>query len=111
MNDSRQVPMRFHIHDRDHKFTANFDQVFVSERVEIVRTPFRAPKANAVAERRVRSIRHECLDHLLILNQRHLTCVLKEYLSYYNTCRPHQGLGQQTPDSTVTVPRWSHSLS
>jgi transposase InsO family protein len=70
--------MRFLIHDRDSKFATNFDQVFVSEGIEIVRTPFRTPRANAVAERWVRSVRQECLDHLLILNQRYLIRVLTE---------------------------------
>ena len=89
--------MRFLIHDRDSKFTASFDQIFVSEGIEIVNTPFRAPKANAFAECWVRTVRQECLDHLLILNQRHLSRVLKEYTDYYNTARPHQGLAQQIP--------------
>jgi len=91
------MPLRFLIHDRDSKFAGNFDQVFVSEGFEIVRTPFRAPKANAVAERWVRSARQECLDQLLILNQHHLAHVLKVYVHYYNTARPHQGLAQRTP--------------
>jgi transposase InsO family protein len=68
----------------------------------MVRTPFQAPKANAVAERWVRSVREECLDHLLILNQRHLGRVLKEYVDYYNAARPHQGLCQQSP---IPAPR------
>ena len=89
--------MRFLMHDRDSKFTAGFDHIFVSEGIEIVRTPFRAPKANAIAERWVRTVRQECLDHLLILNQRHLIRVLREYTDYYNTARPHQGLAQQIP--------------
>src|SRR5688572_7256937 len=89
--------MPFLIHDRDRKFTTLFDQVFVSEGIEIVPTPFRAPKANAVAERWVRSIRQEWLDHLLILNQRHLFSVLKEYTTCYNATRPHQGINQQAP--------------
>ena len=97
LGDEAQTSMRFLIHDRDSKFAGSFDQVFVSEGFEIVRTPFRAPKANAVAERWVRSVRQECLDQLLILNQRHLARVLKEYAHYYNTARPHQGLAQQTP--------------
>src|SRR5579859_3923619 len=92
-----QVPMRFLIHDHDTKFAASFDQVFASEGVEIVLTPYQAPKANAVAERWVRSVREECLDHLLILNQRHLRRVLAEYVQYYNAARPHQGLEQQSP--------------
>ncbi len=70
---------------------------FISEGMEIVRTPFRAPTANAIAERWVRSVRHECLDYLLILNQRHLIRVLKEYTTYYNGARPQQGINQQTP--------------
>ncbi len=89
--------MHFLIHDRDTKFTTDFDQVFISEGMEIVQMPFRAPKANAIAERWVRSVRQECLDHVLILNQRHLIHVLKEYTTYYNGVRPHQGINQQTP--------------
>ena len=95
--DETKTPMCFLIHDRDSKFTALFDQVFVSDGIETVRTPFRAPKANAVAERWVRSIRQECLGHLLILNQRHLLRVLKEYTTYYNAARPHQGIHRQAP--------------
>ncbi|SRR5258706_9196894 len=91
------VKMRFLIHDHDTKFSAAFDNIFVSESLEIVLTPFHAPKANAVAERWVRSVREECLGHLLILNQRHLWNVLTEYTAHYNVARPHQGLEQQAP--------------
>ncbi len=97
-------PMRFLIHDHDTKFTAGFDQVFVSEGIEIVLTPFRAPRANAFAERWVRSVREECLDHLLILGQRHLRRVLLEYVQYYNTARPHQGIQQHAPIPFPPVP-------
>lgn len=97
LDDEAQTSVRFLIHDRDSKFAGSFDQIFVSEGFEIVLTPFRAPKANAVAERWVRSVRQECLDQLLILNQRHLVGVLKEYVDYYNTARPHQGLAQKIP--------------
>lgn len=69
---------RFLIHDNDTKFSAAFDNVFMSESIEIVLIPFHTPKANAVAERWVRSVREECLDQLLILNQRHLSKVLTE---------------------------------
>jgi transposase InsO family protein len=89
--------MHFLIHDHDTKFSAAFDNIFVSEGLEIVLTPFGAPQANAVAERWVRSVREECLDQLIILSQRHLWNVLTEYTQYYNTARPHQGLGQQSP--------------
>ena len=85
------------IRDNDGKYGAAFDAVFASEGIEVVHTPVRAPRANAYAERWVRSVRQECLDQLLILNQRHLAHVLKEYIHYYNTARPHQGLAQQPP--------------
>ena len=62
-----------------------------------MRTPYRAPKANAYAERWVRSVRAECLDHLLIVNEAHLRRVLAEYVAHYNRARPHRGLGQRTP--------------
>jgi putative transposase len=90
-------PICFLIHDRDTKFTASFDQVFTSEGIEIVLTPYHAPQANAFAERWVYTIREECLDHLLILGQRHLRRILLEYVQYYNTARPHQGIQQYAP--------------
>jgi putative transposase len=91
------VPTRFLIHDRDTKFTASFDTVFMSEDVTIIRTPVRAPNANAVAERWIRSAREECQDKLLILNEHHLQRVLTTYVDYYNSARPHQGVDQRCP--------------
>jgi len=82
-----QRTMRFLIHDRDTKFSASFETAFVAEGIETILTPYRAPNANAVAERWVCSVRHECLDRLLILNERHLRRVLKEYTDYNNTAR------------------------
>ena len=67
--------------------------------IKVILTPFRAPNANAYAERWVRSVREECVDHVLILNERHLHHVLREYSRYYNRARHHQGLGQQIPES------------
>ena len=92
-----KVPARFLIHDRDAKFPAGFDTVFTSEDVTIIRTPVRAPNANAFAERWIRSVRAECLDKVLILGEHHLQRVLPAYIDYYNHARPHQGLDQQCP--------------
>lgn len=93
----REPTIRFLIHDRDTKFTGSFETVFASTGIETVLTPYQAPNANAVAERWVRSVREECLDRLLIVNPAHLRRVLREYVDYYNTARPHQGLDQQAP--------------
>jgi transposase InsO family protein len=85
------------LHDRDSRFTTAFDRVFACEGLTVVRTPPHCPWANGYAERWVGSARRECLDHLLILNERHLQRVLAEYTTFYNERRPHQGLGQQCP--------------
>ena len=85
------------IRDNDKKFPESFDDVFESENINIIRIPYRAPNANAVAERMVRTFRQECLDKILILNEAHLRRVLTEFLTYYNTRRPHQSLDQQSP--------------
>ncbi len=92
----RQAP-RFVIGDRDTKFCAGFDTVFRSEGATIVRTPIRAPRANAFAERWVRTVRSECLDWLLIVNRRHLERVLRAYVAHYNEHRPHRGLNLVAP--------------
>jgi putative transposase len=89
--------IRFLIHDRDSKFSGAFDDVFRSESVEIIRTPFRAPQANAFAERWVGTVRAECLDWLLIIGRRHLERVLRVYVDHYNTQRPHRALGLTPP--------------
>ncbi len=91
------LPSRFLIHDRDAKFPISFDRVFEADAVRVIRTPFRSPKANAFAERWVRSVREECLDHVIILGERHLQRVLKEDETYFNHARPHQGIAQQIP--------------
>ena len=95
--EERSPRLRFLIHDNDSKFTTTFDTVFRAEQMHVIHTPFRAPNANAFAERWVRTVRQECLDKLLILNEAHLRRVLREYVTYYHQKRPHQGLDQQSP--------------
>jgi putative transposase len=80
----RTTPARFLVHDRDSKFTCAFDEVFRSEGVEIIRTPFQAPKANAFAERWVGTVRRDCLDSLLISSRRQLERVLRIYVHHSN---------------------------
>ena len=99
----RADQFRFLIRDRDGKFTAAFDAVFAGADIRIIRTPVRAPRANAIAERWIGTLRRECLDHLLITGPRHLTLVLQEYVEHYNTHRPHRSLDQHPP--AVHAPR------
>jgi putative transposase len=100
----RAHPVKFLIRDRDAKFTSSFDEVFQSERIRIIRTPIRAPRANAFAERFVGTVRRECLDRMLIFGHRDLERVLAEYVAHYNGHRPHRSLGQRAPLAAATGP-------
>jgi transposase InsO family protein len=93
----RQRPLRFIVRDRDSKFTQSFDEVFRSEGIRVIRTPVRAPRAKAHAERWVGSLRRECLDRTLILGSRHLEQVVRAYISHHNEHRPHRSLEQRPP--------------
>ena len=95
---------RFLIRDRDSKFTAAFDAVFTGVDIRIIRTPVRAPRANAIAERFIGTLRRECLDHLLITGPRHLDVVLREYIQHYNAHRPHRSLRQRPPKGGAPSP-------
>ena len=88
---------RFLIRDRDAEFTAAFDAVFTAIDVRIIRTPIQAPRANAIAERFIGSVRRELLDRILITNQRHAAAMLTRYAEHYNNHRPHRTLGQAAP--------------
>jgi putative transposase len=97
MDDRDQRP-RFLIHDRDTKFSRAFDAIFHGEGMRVIRTPVRAPNANAHIERWVGSVRRECLDRLLIFNRRQLQRVLRVYIGHYNERRSHRALDLQAPD-------------
>jgi putative transposase len=99
---------RFLIRDRDSKFTRDFDAVFAGEGIEIIKTPVRAPKANAIAERFVGIVRAECLDWLLIMNRRHLERVLRVLKDHYNSHRPHRSLDLKAPDPAAQKLRVLH---
>src|SRR6266852_2352043 len=89
---------KYLIRDNDGKFGVGFARVAKTSHIEILRTPYHAPRANAICERFLGSVRRECLDHLLILHEKGLHRVLNAYVQYFNQARPHQGVRQQIPE-------------
>jgi transposase InsO family protein len=89
--------VKFLIRDRDTKFTAHFDEMFRSEGIRMIKTSVRSPRANALAERWVRTVRTECLNVLLVLGHGHLEHVLRDYVGRYNQQRPRRGIDLQVP--------------
>src|SRR5947207_1236480 len=95
--EDRADGFKFLIRDRDAKFTAAFDAVFAAVSVRIIKTPVRAPRANAIAERWIASARRECLDRMLVIGEQHLRLVVSEYVDHYNSHRPYRTLLQNPP--------------
>jgi putative transposase len=98
-----QAP-KYLIRDNDGKFGPCFARVATTSAIEILKTPYHAPRANAICERFLRSVRQECLDHLLILHEKQLQRVFIQYVVYFNRARPHQGIQQQVPERRRSVP-------
>jgi putative transposase len=100
---------QFVLHDRDSIFSASLDQALKDFGVHVLKTPVRSPTANAFCERLIGTIRRECLDYLIPINQRHLRIILKEFVIYYNRGRPHSSLGPGIPELTqASVPARVH---
>ena len=89
---------KYLIRDHDSKFGPCFARVVKTSGIKLLKTPVQAPRANAICERFMRSVRQECLDHLLILQEKQLQRVLHAYVEYFNQARPHQGIRQHIPD-------------
>jgi transposase InsO family protein len=101
--EERVATLRYLIRDRDAKFAVSFDAVFTAVNIQIVKTPPQAPRANAICERTVGTLRRELLDRILVINHAHLRRVLDEYLIHYNGHRPHRSLGQRPPNHLVSA--------
>ena len=89
---------KYLIRDRDKKYAMHFSAVAMSSGIKELKTPFRTPQANGYCERFMGSLRRECMDHILIHDDRHLRRVVTEYTAYFNQERPHQGIEQRIPD-------------
>jgi transposase InsO family protein len=97
------VRIKFLIRDRDTKFSAAFDRLVADDCIRTVRTPIRAPRPNAFAERWVRTVRTECLDHSIVVSRAQAERALRRYVAHHNAERPHLGLGVDTPKPRATV--------
>ncbi len=98
---------RFLIRDNDAKYGPRFDRLAAASGIRVLRTPVRAPRANATCERFLGSVRRECLDHVLVLGEAQLRRVLRAYVAYFDQARPHQGIGQAVPGRSASAQQQS----
>jgi putative transposase len=101
---SGDEPHRFLIHDRDSIYSEDVDRAITAMGLTILKTPVRAPQANAFCERLIGTMRRECLDWVIPLNEDHLRTILREWIAHYNSGRPHASLGPGIPDGTAGAP-------
>ena len=97
---------RFLLRDRDSNTATSSHESAKASSIEVLKTPYRAPKANAICERFLGSVRRECLDHILVFGDRQLHRVIKKHVEYFNRARPHQGIGQRIPEGIAPQPAW-----
>lgn len=100
----RATTITFLLRDRDSRLTRAFDAVFTADGIRILTSPPRAPRANAICERMIETLRRELLGRVLIVNERHLRRILTVYFHHFNTVRPHRTLGQLAPLQSETQP-------
>jgi transposase InsO family protein len=96
-----QTP-KYLIRDHDRKFGPCFARVAATSGIKVLKTPYHAPRANAICERFLGSVRRKCLDHVLLLHEKQLHRVLHAYVEYFNQARPHQGIRQRVPQGEET---------
>jgi len=99
---SGDEPHRFLIHDHDSIYSEKVDRTIAAMGLEILKTPVRSPQANAFCERLIGTIRRECLDWMIPLNERHLRYILQDWVGHYNRGRPHASLGPGIPEGSAT---------
>ena len=109
---------RYLIHDRDSIFAENLDESIGKLAMQVLKSPPRSPKANAICERVIGTIRRECLDWLILLSEPHLRSILKEWVTHYNRGRPHMSLGPGVPDplhgsysSEISTSHWRRAFA
>ena len=100
----RVTTLKFLLRDRDSRFTKAYDAVFTADGIRILTSPPAAPRANAICERMIGTLRRELLDKILVVNERHLRRILTIYLHHFNTARPHRALAQLAPAQVETQP-------